>query len=46
MRLYNQRHRFYASVDLHARSMFTRMLEHRGRTAPTAPALAAAQTRR
>jgi hypothetical protein len=23
MHLYNQRHRFYAGIDLHARSMFT-----------------------
>ena len=32
MRLYNQPHRFYAGVDLHARSMFTHILDERGRT--------------
>jgi transposase len=32
MRLYNQPHRFYAGVDLHARSMFTHVLDERGRT--------------
>jgi hypothetical protein len=32
MRLYNQQHRFYAGVDLHARSMFTHVLDHAGRT--------------
>jgi transposase len=32
MRLYNQPHRFYAGVDLHARSLFTHVLDHAGRT--------------
>ena len=32
MRLYNQAHAFYAGVDLHARSMFTHVLDQRGRT--------------
>jgi hypothetical protein len=32
MRLYNQTHAFYAGVDLHARTMFTHILEQRGRT--------------
>jgi len=32
MRTYNQQHRFYAGVDLHARSMFTHVLDARGRT--------------
>jgi hypothetical protein len=32
MRLYNQPHRFYAGIDLHARSMFTHVLDHAGRT--------------
>ena len=32
MRFYNQQHRFYAGVDLHARSMFTHVLDDRGRT--------------
>ena len=32
MRLYNQQHRFYAGVDLHARSLFTHVLDHAGRT--------------
>ena len=32
MRLYSQQHRFYAGVDLHARSMFTHVLDERGRT--------------
>jgi hypothetical protein len=30
MRFYNQQHRFYCGVDLHARSMFTHMLEASG----------------
>ena len=29
MRTYNQQHRFYAGVDLHARSMFTHVLDSR-----------------
>jgi transposase len=32
MRLYQQQHRFYAGVDLHARSLFTHVLDQRGRT--------------
>jgi hypothetical protein len=32
MRLYNQAHQFYCGVDLHARSMFTHVLDERGRT--------------
>jgi transposase len=32
MRLYNQPHRFYAGVDLHARTMYTHVLDERGRT--------------
>jgi transposase len=32
MRLYNQPHRFYAGIDLHARSMFTHVLDHTGKT--------------
>jgi hypothetical protein len=32
MRTYNQQHRFYAGVDVHARSMFTHVLDSRGRT--------------
>jgi transposase len=32
MRLYSQPHRFYAGVDLHARSMFTHVLDHSGQT--------------
>jgi hypothetical protein len=32
MRLYNQSHQFYCGVDLHARSMFTHVLDERGRT--------------
>ena len=32
MRFYNQPHAFYAGVDLHARSMFTHVLDERGRT--------------
>ena len=33
MRCYTGRHRFYAGVDLHARSMFTHVLDHQGQTA-------------
>jgi transposase len=32
MRFYNQQHRFYCGVDLHARSMFTHILDHGGKT--------------
>jgi transposase len=32
MRLYNQPHRFYAGIDLHARSMFTHVLDAKGQT--------------
>ena len=32
MRLSNQPHAFYAGIDLHARSMFTHVLDERGRT--------------
>ena len=33
MRLYTGQHQFYCGVDLHARSMFTHVLDARGRTA-------------
>ena len=32
MRFDNQPHAFYAGVDLHARSMFTHILDHDGKT--------------
>jgi transposase len=32
MRFFNQPHRFYAGVDLHARSLFTHILDQQGRT--------------
>jgi len=32
IRYYSQQHRFYAGVDLHARSMFTHVLDHSGNT--------------
>ena len=32
MRFYNQPHAFYCGVDLHARSMFTHVLDHAGAT--------------
>jgi hypothetical protein len=32
MRLYNQAHRFYAGIDLHARSTFTHVLDAKRRT--------------
>ena len=32
MRFYNHSHAFYAGVDLHARSMFTHILDHEGNT--------------
>src|SRR5688572_402681 len=30
--IYNQPHRFYCGVDLHARSLFAHVLDHKGRT--------------
>jgi transposase len=30
--VYNQPHKFYCGVDLHARSMFTHVLDHKGKT--------------
>lgn len=44
MRYYTGRHRFYCGVDLHARTMFTHVLDDQGRTAfekdlPTEPAV-------
>ena len=33
MRFYNHPHAFYAGVDLHARSMFTHILDHDGNDA-------------
>ena len=32
MRFYNPSQAFYAGVDLHARSMFTQILDHEGNT--------------
>ena len=32
IRYYSQQHRFYAGVDLHARSMFTHVLDDQGKT--------------
>jgi hypothetical protein len=32
MRCYNQAHRFYCGVDLHARSLYTHVLDARGKT--------------
>ena len=32
MRFYNQQHQYYCGVDLHARSMFTHVLDHAGAT--------------
>ena len=29
---YNQQHRFYCGVDLHARSMYLHILDHKGKT--------------
>ena len=29
---YNTQHRFYCGVDLHARSLFTHILDHKGKT--------------
>ncbi len=31
MRLYNQPHRFYCGVDLHARTMYLCVLDHAGK---------------
>ena len=33
MRFYNQTHRYYCGVDLHARSMFVHVLDQQGQTA-------------
>ncbi len=30
MRFYNRQHQYYCGVDLHARSMFTQVLDHGG----------------
>jgi hypothetical protein len=30
MRFYNQQHQFYCGIDLHARSMFTHILDQQG----------------
>jgi transposase len=30
--IYNRQHRFYCGVDLHARSLFTHVLDHKGKT--------------
>ena len=32
MRFYNQPHRFYCGVDLHARTLFVHVLDHKGKT--------------
>ena len=32
MRFYNTQHSYYCGVDLHARSMFTHILDHEGKT--------------
>jgi len=32
MRCYSNPHRFYAGVDLHARSMYTHVLDQKGKT--------------
>jgi hypothetical protein len=32
MRLYTGQHRFYAGIDLHARSLYAHVLDDRGRT--------------
>ena len=32
MNLYTGQHRFYCGVDLHARTMFTHVLDHKGKT--------------
>lgn len=40
MRLYQQPHAFYAGVDLHARFLFTQVLDRRGRTVVNHPGAA------
>ena len=32
MRFYNTQHSYYCGIDLHARSMFTHILDHDGKT--------------
>ena len=32
MRTYNQSHAYYCDVDLHARSLFLHVLDHKGQT--------------
>ena len=32
MRFYNTQHSYYCGIDLHARSMFTHILDHEGKT--------------
>jgi len=32
MRCYSNAHRFYAGVDLHARTMYVHVLDHKGQT--------------
>jgi hypothetical protein len=32
MRCYQHQHRFYGGVDLHARTMFVHILDHKGKT--------------
>jgi Transposase len=32
MQLYNQAHRFYAGIDLHARTLYIHVLDHQGQT--------------
>ena len=32
MRFYSQPHQFYAGADLHARSMYTHVIDHGGKT--------------
>jgi hypothetical protein len=34
MRCYTNQHRFYAGVDLHARTIYTHVLDHRTRRGP------------
>ena len=43
MRFYTQQHRYYCGIDLHARSMYVCVLDHKGQTVvhrklPTEPA--------
>jgi hypothetical protein len=38
MRFYNQQHRFYCGVDLHARSMYRYILDQAGQAVLPAPA--------